>query len=51
MSLIVSDEQLLVERADLLMLEIAENHGHEKFNAFTSMQLFGYPLIDEIESE
>ena len=51
LSLIASDEQLLAEKADLLMLEFLENHGHSTWNTFTSIQMFGYPLNDQFKSE
>ena len=46
LSLIISDEQLLAEGPDLLMLEVLENWGYH-YNRFYSFNLYGYPLIDE----
>ena len=51
LSLIVSDEQLLAEKVDFLMLEIVNNHNDEKQNAVAALELFGYPLSEEIKSE
>ena len=50
LSSIASDEKLLTKGADLLMFEMLENYGW-KYNTFASIQLFGYPLVDVIQSE
>ena len=42
LSLKVPDEEVLAERADLVLLEIKENHGGKNYNVFFSFQLFGH---------
>ena len=44
LSLIVSDEELMKLRADLILLEVVSNHGSQYFNRFYSFQVFGCPL-------
>ena len=51
LSLIVPDVQLLAEKADFLMLEIVNNDDDETQNAVGVLELFGYPLSEEIKSE